>query len=66
MALDYYVAEDFTKYTPCYYRQGEELVQVTDRSILQYIGICSSVNVERRIVLVGEAMGAALTQKVST
>ena len=61
MALDYFVAEDFTKFSDCYYNDGDEKVQITDKDTLQYIGICSSVPSEQKIKLMGAAIGAGLS-----
>ena len=65
LALDYFIAEDFTRYTPCYYTDGDKTVLIEDREILQYIGICSSVPVEQRSKLFGDAIGAMLGQQVT-
>lgn len=60
LALDYFIAEDFTKKVPCFYRAGEEVLEVTDSATLKIIGICSSLPVEARCKLVGEVIGAGL------
>lgn len=62
MALDYFIAEDFTKFCKCYYKDGDQLIEVTDKEILQYIGICSSVPAEQKSRLMGDAIGASLAQ----
>lgn len=62
LALDYFIAEDFTKFCKCYYKDGNQLVEVTDKETLQYIGICSSIHAEQKSKLMGDAIGAALAQ----
>ena len=60
LALDYFIAEDFTLMTPCSYRDGEEILEVKDPTTLQVIGICSSLPVEMRSKLMGEVIGSGL------
>ena len=62
MALDFFIAEDFTKFCKCCYKDGDQLIEVTDKETLQYIGICSSVSAEQKSRLMGDAIGAALAQ----
>lgn len=62
MALDYFIAEDFTKFCKCCYKEGDRLIEITDKEILQYIGICSSVPAEQKSRLMGDAIGTALAQ----
>lgn len=59
-ALDYFIAEDFTRYTDCYYSDGDSWIQIEDMTILRFIGICASVTQEQRIKLLGTAIGTAL------
>lgn len=61
LALDYFIAEDFTLYTPCFYKEGEELVEIKDRDILQYVGVCAEVPTEQRVKLIGDAMAISLS-----
>ena len=65
LAIDYFIAEDFTKYIPCYYADGDKTVLIEDREILQYIGICSAVPVDQRTKLFGDAIGTMLGQQFS-
>ena len=66
LAIDYFLAEDFTRYTSCYYTDGDKTVLIKDRDILQYIGICSSVPVEQRTKLFGDAIGTLLGQQFTS
>ena len=60
-ALDYFMAEDFTSYTDCYYAQGCDWIKIEDRDVLRFIGICAAVTPEQRIKLLGTAIGTALS-----
>jgi len=60
LALDYFIAEDFTLRTPCFYRDGDEIRELKDRTTLQMIGICSALPVEMRSKLMGEVIGSGL------
>ena len=60
LALDYFIAEDFTRMVPCFYQSGEELHELKDRIALDIIGICCSLPVETRTKLIGEVIGAGL------
>ena len=60
LALDYFIAEDFTKKVPCYYREGEKVLEVKDQTALKIIGICCSLPAEARCKLIGEVIGAGL------
>ena len=60
LALDYFIAEDFTKYTDCYYKEGDETFLIKDGYILGFIGICASLPPEPRQKLIGEAIGTGL------
>jgi len=60
LALDYFIAEDFTKYTDCYYKEGNETFLIKDGYILGFIGICASLPPEPRQKLIGEAIGTSL------
>lgn len=61
MALDYFVAENFTQFSDCYYKDGDSKILIKDREVLQYVGICSSVPLEQKIKLMGAAIGAYLS-----
>ena len=61
LALDYFMAEDFTKYVPCFYTdENGEKVELKDREVLQYVGICAALPPETREQLMGRAIGTAL------
>ena len=61
VALDYFIAEDFTRFAPCFYRNKEDLVEVKDRKTLKYIGICAAMPPIQRQNLIGEAIGLHLS-----
>ena len=64
IALDYFIAEDFTKFVPCFYTDdNSEQVELKDRDVLQYIGICAAVQPELRTQMMGKAIGTALAAK---
>ena len=60
LALDYFIAEDFTKMVPCFYQAGDEIIELKDRTALSVIGICAALPVETRSKLIGEVIGAGL------
>ena len=60
LALDYFIAEDFTRMVPCFYQSGDELLELKDKTALDIIGICCSLPVETRTKLIGEVIGAGL------
>lgn len=59
-ALDYFIAEDFTRFTDCYYAEDNTWIKIEARDVLQFIGICAAVTPEQRNKLLGTAIGAAL------
>ena len=61
-ALDYFISEDFTKYTRCFIYDGEGEKEITDTDVLAYLGICSSMPSERRQSLMGEAIGGSMSK----
>lgn len=62
LALDYFISEDFTKYTSCYYYtdDGTTEIEIDDSEVRSYIGICASLPPEQRQLLMGEAIGINL------
>ena len=61
LALDYFIAEDFTKYVPCFYTdENGEKIELKDKRILQYLGTCAALPPETREQLMGRAIGSAL------
>ena len=60
LALDYFVAEDFTKMVPCFYKSGDEVRELKDQTALNVIGICAALPAEVRSKLIGEVIGAGL------
>jgi len=60
LALDYFVAEDFTKMVPCFYKSGDEVRELKDQTTLKVIGICAALPAEVRCKLIGEVIGAGL------
>lgn len=64
LALDYFIAEDFTKFVSCFYTDDNgEQIELKDRDILQYIGTCAAVPPEFRAQMMGRAIGAAMENK---
>lgn len=59
-ALDYFIAEDFTRFSDCYYSDGNSWIKIEDVTILRFIGICAAVTPEQRAKLLGTAIGTAL------
>lgn len=62
MALDYFISEDFTKYTRCFINDGEGENEITDTDVLGYLGICSSMPPKQRQSLMGEAIGVNMSK----
>lgn len=60
LALDYFIAEEFTKMVPCFYQAGDEIVELKDQTALNIIGTCAALPVEVRSTLIGEVIGAGL------
>ena len=60
LALDYFIAEDFTRMVPCFYQSGDELLELKDKAALNIVGICCSLPVEARSKLIGEVIGTGL------
>jgi len=56
MALDFFIAENFCQYVPCYYHDNGHDVLVDDQRVLDYIGICASLPPENRITLFADAL----------
>lgn len=48
-ALDYFIVEDFTLHTPCFYMDGDEKVEIKDRDMLQFIGNVFAVDKETSV-----------------
>lgn len=64
LALDYFIAEDFTKYVPCFYTDENGVrTELKDRRVLRYIGICATLPPESREQLMGKAIGAELASR---
>lgn len=63
LALDYFIAENFTKMAPCFYTVGDEVRALKDRTSLNVIGICASLPIEVRSKLIGEVIGAGLGEE---
>ena len=61
LALDYFVAENFTKWVPCFYQEGDEVLELKDPVTLNVIGICSALPPETRSKLMGEVIGTGLS-----
>lgn len=61
LALDYFIAENFTKMVPCYYQEGEKVLELKDRAALKVIGICGALPAEVRSKLIGEVIGFGLS-----
>ena len=61
LALDYFVAENFTKRVSCFYQDGDAVLEVKDWATLKVIGICSALPPETRTKLVGEVIGTGLS-----
>ena len=61
LALDYFIAENFAKMVPCFYQEGDEVLELKDRATLNLIGICSALPSETRSKLMGEVIGAGLS-----
>jgi len=61
LALDYFIAEDFTKFVPCFYTDDNgKQVELKDKDVLQYIGTCAAVPPEFRAQMMGRAIGTAM------
>ena len=63
LALDYFIAENFTKKVPCFYQAGDETIELKDQTALNVIGICAALPVETRSKLIGEVIGAGLSKE---
>lgn len=67
LAMDYFIAEDFTKYVPCFYTdENGNRVELKDREVLQFIGTCAALPPETREKLIGKAIGVSLDSSKKT
>ncbi len=63
IALDYFVAENFTHLVDCYYKEGDDYVLIKDQMILKFLGICATLPPDKRYDLMGDAIGEGLKDR---
>ncbi len=62
LALDYFLAEDFTAYVPCFYEDNGEEVEIKDRDALRFIGNVLSVDNETSTKMTAPLYAAVLAK----